>query len=527
MAGPTEIWTPKFNPWLIAVVVALAAFMEVLDTSIANVALPHMAGNLGASNDESTWVLTSYLVSNAIVLPISGWLAMLLGRKRFFLLCIFLFTLSSLLCGAAPTLGALIVFRVLQGAGGGGLQPMAQAILADTFPPQKRGLAFALYGITAIMAPTIGPTLGGWITDNYSWRWIFYINLPVGVLTLFLVMRIVEDPPYLSRVRSALARVDYIGISLLILGIGALQILLDKGQEEDWFGSRFILTLAVIAVVSLISLVFWEWRYKAPIIDVRMFKSFNFAVSSLMMFILGALLFSSLVMMPQFLQTLMGYTAESAGLVLSGAGLVLLFEMPVVGQLTTKIPAKYIMAFGWLCLAGGMYYSTMRIDLLMSFGSAARLRVAQSFGLAFLFVPITLAAYSGIPPEKGNSVSGLVNFMRNIGSSVGTSMVTTLLARRAQFHQSVLAYNATNYDPAFRNQISAMTKQLVHAGATTPDARAQAYGRVYQSVLSQAQTLAYIDTYMILAVAASIMFVLAFIVRKNDPSGGGAEAAAG
>jgi DHA2 family multidrug resistance protein len=527
MAGPTEIWTPKFNPWLIAVVVALAAFMEVLDTSIANVALPHMAGNLGASNDESTWVLTSYLVSNAIVLPISGWLATLFGRKRFFLLCIFMFTLSSLLCGAAPTLGTLIVFRVLQGAGGGGLQPMAQAILADTFPPQKRGLAFALYGITAIMAPTIGPTLGGWITDNYSWRWIFYINLPVGVLTLFLVMRIVEDPPYLSRARSALARVDYIGISLLILGIGALQILLDKGQEDDWFGSRFILTLAVIAVVSLISLVFWEWRYKAPIIDVRMFKSFNFAVSSLMMFILGALLFSSLVMMPQFLQTLMGYTAQSAGLVLSGAGLVLLFEMPIVGQLTTKIPAKYIMAFGWLCLAGGMYYSTMRVDLLISFRSAATLRVAQSFGLAFLFVPITLAAYSGVAPEKGNSVSGLVNFMRNIGSSVGTSMVTTLLARRAQFHQSVLAYNATNYDPAFRNQISAMTKQLVHAGATIPDAQAQAYGRVYQSVLSQAQTLAYIDTYMILAVAASIMFVLAFIVRKNDPSGGGAEAAAG
>jgi DHA2 family multidrug resistance protein len=527
MASPTEIWKPKFNPWLIAVVVALAAFMEVLDTSIANVALPHMAGNLGASNDESTWVLTSYLVSNAIILPISGWLATLFGRKRFFLLCILLFTLSSLLCGAAPTLAMLIVFRVLQGAGGGGLQPMAQAILADTFPPQKRGLAFALYGITAIMAPTIGPTLGGWITDNYSWRWIFYINLPVGVLTLFLVMRIVEDPPYLSRARSALARVDYIGISLLILGIGALQILLDKGQEEDWFGSRFIVTLAAIAVVSLISLVFWEWRYKAPIIDVRMFKSFNFAVSSLMMFILGALLFSSLVMMPQFLQTLMGYTAESAGLVLSGAGLVLLFEMPIVGQLTTKIPAKYIMAFGWLCLAGGMYYSTMRIDLLMSFRSAATLRVAQAFGLAFLFVPITLAAYSGIAPEKGNSVSGLVNFMRNIGSSVGTSMVTTLLARRAQFHQSVLAYNATNYDPAFRNTISGMTKQLVHAGATAPDARAQAYGRVYQSVLLQAQTLAYIDTYMILAVAASIMFVLAFIVRKNDPSGGGAEAAAG
>ncbi len=526
MAEPPEIWKPKFNPWLIAVVVALAAFMEVLDTSIANVALPHIAGNLGASNDESTWVLTSYLVSNAIVLPISGWFATLFGRKRFFLLCIFMFTLSSLLCGAAPSLGMLIVFRILQGAGGGGLQPMAQAILADTFPPQKRGLAFALYGITAVMAPTIGPTLGGWITDNYTWRWIFYINLPIGILTLFLVMRMVEDPPYLKRVRGAGIRVDYIGIALLALGIGALQVLLDKGQEDDWLGSHFIVALAVISAVSLILLVVWEWRHKAPIIDVRMFKSFNFAVASLMMFMLGVLLFSSLVMMPLFLQTLMGYTAESAGLVLSAASMVILFQMPIVGQLTTKIPAKYIMAFGWLCLALGMYYSTVRIDLLISFKTAAWLRVAQSFGLGFLFVPINLAAFTGIPREKGNSVSGLINFMRNIGSSVGTSMVTTLLARRGQFHQTVLAYHATNYDPAFRNQISGLTQQLVHAGATAPDAKVEAYGRVYQSVLVQSQTLAYIDTYMLLAIAASIMFVLAFIVKRNDPGGGG-EIAAG
>jgi DHA2 family multidrug resistance protein len=521
MAESAEIWKPKFNPWLIAIVVALAAFMEVLDTSIANVALPHMAGNLGASNDESTWVLTSYLVSNAIVLPISGWFAALFGRKRFFLLCIFLFTLSSLLCGAAPTLGILILFRVLQGVGGGGLQPMAQAILADTFPPQKRGLAFALYGITAVMAPTIGPTLGGWITDNYTWRWIFYINLPIGVLTLFLVMRMVEDPPYLSRVKGAGIRVDYMGIALLALGIGALQVMLDKGQEEDWFGSHFIVTLAAVAAVSLISLVFWEWRHKAPIVDVRMFKSFNFAVSCLMMFILGVLLFSSLVMMPQFLQTLMGYTAESAGLVLSGASMVILFQMPIVGQLTTKIPAKYIMAFGWLCLACGMYYSTMRIDLLISFRTAAWLRVGQAFGLGFLFVPINLTAYIGVAREKGNSVSGLVNFMRNIGSSVGTSMVTTLLARRAQFHQSVLADHATNYDPAFRNQLRGLTQQLAHAGATAPDAQMQAYGRIYRSMQVQSQTLAYIDTYMVLAIAASVMFALAFIVRKNDPAAGG------
>jgi DHA2 family multidrug resistance protein len=521
IAGPaTGPWKAKFNPWLIAVVVAMAAFMEVLDTSIANVALPHIAGNLGASNDESTWVLTSYLVSNAIVLPISGWLAGLFGRKRFFILCIFLFTASSMLCGAAPSLGMLILFRILQGAGGGGLQPMAQAILADTFPPHQRGLAFAVYGITAVTAPTIGPTLGGWITDNYTWRWIFYINLPVGLLAMFLAYRMVEDPPYLRRVKGTAVHVDYIGIALLSLGIGALQVLLDKGQEDDWFGSHFIVTLTSIAVVCLVSLVVWEWRHKEPVIDVRLFKYFSFATANLMMFMLGIVLFSSLVMMPQFLQTLMGYTAQTSGMVLSASGLLLLIEMPVVGQLTTKFAAKYIVGVGWLSLAVAMYYSTMRMDLLISFRSAMWLRVAQVAGMGFLFVPISLIAYAEIPPEKGNSVSGLVNFMRNIGSSVGTSMVTTLLARRAQFHQSVLSYHTTSFDPAFQNQVAGLSRQLVHSGISAADAQTHAYGMIYQGMQAQSQTLAYIDTYMVLAVGASIMFLLAFVVRKNDPYAG-------
>ncbi|HEY4363818.1 MAG TPA: DHA2 family efflux MFS transporter permease subunit [Bryobacteraceae bacterium] len=521
MTGVAEPWKPKFNPWAIAIVVAMAAFMEVLDTSIANVALPHLAGDLGASNDESTWVLTSYLVSNAVVLPMSGWLATSFGRKRFFMLCILLFTVTSLLCGIAPSLPMLVFFRVIQGAGGGGLQPMAQAILADTFPPEKRGLAFALYGITAVMAPTIGPTLGGFLTDNYSWRWIFYINLPVGVLALFLVFRMVEDPPYLSERRGAGIKVDYIGIGLLTLAVGALQILLDKGQEEDWFGSHFIVILAVLSFVGFVTLAVWEWHHDAPVVDVRMFKGFNFAVASLMMFSLGVLLFSSLVMMPLFLQTLMGYTAQTAGLVLSGASVIILLEMPIVGQLTTKIPTKYIMAFGWLCLALGMYYSTQRLDLLISFSAASRLRIAQAFGLGFLFVPISLSAYIGVAPEKGNSVSGLINFMRNIGSSVGTSMVTTLLARRAQFHQSSLSYHATNYDPAFRNQIGGLSSQFMHAGSTPPDAQVQAYARAYQSLQIQSQTLAYVDTFMILAIASSVMFLLAFAIKKNDPAARG------
>ena len=517
-----DIWRPRYNPWLIAVVVALAAFMEVLDTSIANVALPYMAGNLGASNDQSTWVLTSYLVSNAIILPMTGWLAGAFGRKRFFMSCLAVFTVSSLLCGFAPTLSFLLLFRVLQGAGGGGLQPMAQAILADTFPPEKRGLAFALYGITAIMAPTIGPTLGGWITFNYSWRWIFFINIPVGVMTWFLVRRFVEDPPYLQRLRGAGVKLDYVGIAFLIFGVGALQILLDKGQEDDWFGSHFITTLIIISAVCLISLVVWEWFAKAPIIDVRMFKNFNFAGASLMMFMLGILLFSSLVLMPQFLQTLLGYTSELAGLALSAGGLVLLIEMPIVGQLTTRIQARRLIAFGWLALSIAMYYSTKRIDLQLSFSAATWLRIAQVIGLGFLFVPITLVAYVGIAPEKNNAVAGIINFMRNMGSSVGTSLVTTLIARRSQFHQLRLVEKARIDNPNFSNAAQSLTRHFVNAGLGRHEAQATAYARIYQSLQAQAATLAYIDTFMALAVAAGIMFFLSFGLRKNDPGGGGA-----
>jgi MFS transporter, DHA2 family, multidrug resistance protein len=519
-APPPEPWKPKFNPWLIGVVVALAAFMEVLDTSIANVALPYIAGSIGASNDESTWVLTSYLVSNAIVLPISGWLAGLFGRKRFFMVCICIFTVASVFCGSAPTLGTLLLFRVLQGIGGGGLQPMAQAILADVFPPAKRGLAFALYGITAIMAPTIGPTLGGWITDNYSWRWIFFINLPVGIITLFLVWRLVEDPPFLQQ-RKTSGRVDFIGISLLALGIGALQVVLDKGQEDDWFGSKFITRLVITSVVCLVALVIWEWFYKTPIIEVRLFKQFNFAAANVMMFLFGVLLFSSLVMMPQFLQTVLGYTAENAGLVLSGGGFVVLLEMPIIGRLTGIYPAKYIIAIGWATLAIGMFASTLRIDTLISFRSAAELRVAQSFGLGLLFVPITMAGYIGMPAEKSNSVAGLINFMRNIGSSVGTSLVTTLLARRSQFHQLVLSQHTTPFDPVLQNQVKALSGRLLHSGASAADAPKLAYGLLYRAVGAQAATLAYIDTFLVLAIMAGIMFVLSFAVRKNDPKAGG------
>src|ERR1700683_971251 len=510
-------WTPKFNPWLIAVVVAMAAFMEVLDTSIANVALPYMAGSLGASNDQSTWVLTSYLVSNAIVLPISGWIAGAIGRKRFFMICLVIFTLSSLLCGIAPSLGTIIFFRILQGAGGGGLQPMAQAILADTFPPEKRGLAFALYGVTAIIAPTIGPTLGGWITVNYTWRWIFFINLPVGILALFLIARLVEDPPWVRRSPGARVKFDYVGISLLTLGVGALQVLLDKGQEDDWFGSHFIFTLAVLAAVGLVSCVVWEWFYKHPIVEVQLFRNLNFLASNGMMFVLGILLFSSLVMMPLFLQSLMGYTAESAGLVLSGGGLLLLFLMPVVGILSAKVQARYLVAFGGVTLSVGMYVSSRQLDLQVSFLSASMLRLAQVFGLAFLFVPINLASYIGMPAEKSSSVAGLVNFMRNIGSSVGTSMVTTLIERRSQVHQVFLASDVSAGRPGLASEVTGLTARLIASGMSAARAAAQANAIVFRDVIAQATTLAYIDTFMILAGASAVIFVLSFGLKKNEP----------
>jgi DHA2 family multidrug resistance protein len=517
--SPTT-WRPTFNPWLIAVIVALAAFMEVLDTSIANVALPYMAGNLGVSNDESTWVLTSYLVSNAIVLPISGWLVTVVGRKRLFMICLFIFTVSSLLCGIAPSLGLLIFFRILQGAGGGGLQPLAQSILADSFPPEKRGLAFAVYGITVIVAPTIGPTLGGWITDNYTWRWIFFINLPVGILALLLVYQFVEDPPWAHRIKDALARIDYIGISLLTLGVGALQVMLDKGQEDDWFGSRFILTFFILAATGLVSLFIWEWWFaKNSVVEVRLFKNLNFLGANVMMFTLGVIYFSSLVLMPQYLQTLMGYTAESSGFVLTAGSAVLLFTMPLIGVLSGKFQARYLIAFGWLSLVLGFYYSAVRLDLDISFGVASVIRVVQVIGLPFLFVPINLASYVGMPPEKSSSVSGLINFMRNMGSSVGTSLVTTLIARRAQVHQLYLVGHVGSGNTTLAGAVAALAARLTASGVNAERAMTQAYALIYRTVIAQANTLAYIDTFFVLTAGAAIMFLLSFALKKNDPSG--------
>lgn len=511
------VWRPKVNPWIIGVVVSLAAFMEVLDTSIANVALPHIAGSLGASNSESTWVLTSYLAANAIVLPIAGWLTDLFGRKRFFMLCIAMFTASSFLCGIAPSLGFLLLFRVLQGAFGGGLQPMAQAILKDTFPPQQQGLAFALYGVTAIVGPAVGPALGGWLTDNYSWHWIFYINVPTGVLALALVQQLVQDPP--SSMKRVIGRLDYVGFSLLAIGIAALQIVLDKGQEDDWFSSHFILSLAIISAVCLTSLVIWEWFHENPIVDVRLFKNMNFAAANVMMFMVGIVLYASAVLVPQMLQTLMGYTAELAGLVLSGGAAVLLLTIPFVGKLTDRYPAKYLTAVGWLMMAVAMYVSIRGTDLQMSFSAATMLRIYQSIPTGLLFVPITVAAYVGLSADKSNAASGLVNFMRNMGGSVGTSIVATVVARRSQFHQSILAQHTSSW--RFRVLGEGLAQQLNHAGIGIHEAQLRAMAGLSQFVQVQAATLSYLDLYWILTVVSAVMFALSFLLKKNTPGEGG------
>jgi DHA2 family multidrug resistance protein len=512
---PIPDWKPKYNPWLVAIVVAIASFMEVLDTSIANVALPHIAGNLGASQDQATWVLTTYLVANAIVLPITGWISSAVGRKRFFLICIGLFAASSLLCGLAPTMPVLLLARALQGAGGGGLQPMSQAIMADSFPPRLRGAAFALYGITVLVAPALGPTLGGWITDNYSWRWIFLINLPVGLLALGLIYKLVEDPPFLRRFKPGEMHLDAVGLSLLVLGVASLQIFLDKGQEDDWFGSSFIASLVVISVVCLCTLVVWEWRHKDPLVDVRLFTSFNFSGVSLMMFLAGAVAFSSTVLMPQFLQVLAGYSAQQAGLVVSAGAAILFLTMPLVAALTAKVPAKYVIAFGWLLSAAGLYLSTRLLTLGVSFAVACGIMLLQYAPLGFIFVPAITASYFGVEPGKSDAVSGLTNFVRNIGSSFGASLVTTILARRQQFHMARLTEQFSPGAPALNIAFQTLASRAHGIGGA--GGQTMGLALVYRFLMGQAAGLSFIDTYVALGAASAAMFFLSFLLKSNDP----------
>jgi DHA2 family multidrug resistance protein len=522
--GDQAKWRPRVNPWLIAMTVALAAFMEVLDTSIANVALPHIAGDLGASTDQGTWVLTSYLVANAIVLPLGGWASNVMGRKNFFLLCITIFTVASFLCGIAPSLPILLLCRVLQGAGGGGLQPMAQAIMADSFDEHKRGQAFALYGLVAVLAPSIGPTLGGWITDNYTWRWIFYINIPVGILAYILTTRLVDDPPWIKPDRKHLMNMDYLGLAFLALAMGGLQIALDKGEENDWFSSGFIQFFAAMFVLGMIGLIWWELKKKDPLINLRVFKYKNFAICAFLMMLVGGVLNASTVLQPQFLQQLLGYTATNAGLALTAGGFSLVVVMPFAGWATGKFPARNIAAVGFAFFAFSFWFSTTQLSLDMSFGNASLLRVIQLAPIPFCFIPITTAAYIGIPKEQSNQVAGLINFVRNIGGSIFIAITGAAVTNRSLYHQAQLQNNMSSLNIPFQQYSKGVGAAL---GQTFGKANGQSMGAaaIYQQLQQQAGMLGYQDVYKLLFWMALGMVGFAFMLNKNKPgagAGGGA-----
>jgi DHA2 family multidrug resistance protein len=516
-------WKPRVNPWLIAMTVALAAFMEVLDTSIANVALPHIAGNLGASTDEGTWVLTSYLVSNAIVLPMGGWASSVLGRRNFFVLCIIIFTVSSFLCGAALSLPMLLVFRVLQGAGGGGLQPMAQAIMADSFEPQKRGQAFALYGLVAVLAPSIGPTLGGWITDNFSWRWIFYINIPVGILAFFLVTRLVEDPPWIKADHSRFFKMDYVGLAFLTIAMGGMQIMLDKGEEDAWFASNFIRFFAFLFIGGMIALVWWEWRQKDPLINLKVFRFKNFAICCFLMMLVGGVLNANTVLQPQFMQHLLGWTATTAGLALTAGGVTLIIVMPLAGIATSKISARYLTAFGFI-----LFIITFRIaaevtTLDMTFAQASWLRVVQMIPLPFCFISITTAAYVGMPKEDSNQVAGLINFARNIGGSVLIAVTNAQVTSRSMWHEQHLQGAMGPGSIGYQQQLSGLTS-FFSRGFGGPNGAGMALATIYNQLNQQAGVQGYQDVYMELSYMSIFLVLLAFMLSKNKPGaapGGG------
>jgi DHA2 family multidrug resistance protein len=516
---------PEINPWLIAITVTMATFMEVLDTSIANVALPHIAGNLGATTDEATWVLTSYLVANAIILPLSAWLSELIGRKRFYMLCVALFTCSSFLCGFAPNLATLVFFRVLQGLGGGGLQPSEQAILADTFPPAKHGMAFAVYGFAVVAAPAIGPTLGGFITDNMSWRWIFYINIPIGILSLIMTSRLVHDPVHHLSPEQRLAkrkdfRVDYIGLGLIAVGLGCLQFMLDKGQRDDWFESPLIRCMAVIAVITLIAAILWEWNVKYPIVDLRLFKDRNFAIASAILFMIGLVLFSSTVLLPLMLQELFGYTALEAGIVLSPGAVVIMLAMPIVGFLLTRVDPRWLIMFALCVCSLGLFLMT-GFTTQTDIKTFILYRCIQAGALGFLFVPVNTAMYAYIPPGKNNNASALVNLARNVGGSVGISLVTTFLDRRQQFHQSRLAEHVTPFSSAYRHMSAAMSGYFRTYVGTTSAANRLSLAVIYQSIQQQAGMLSYLDCFLVLAFVFMLLIPFVFLIKPIRHKGGG------
>ena len=520
------------NPWVVALTVTLATFMELLDTSIANVSLPHIAGGLGRSYDEVTWILTTYLVANAVVLPMSAWLSRVIGRKNYYLLCVALFTATSLLCGIAPSLEVMLVARVLQGIGGGGLAPVEQAILVDTFPAHKRASAFALYTVAIVTAPAIGPVLGGWITDNYNWRWVFLINIPIGLLSMYLTTRFVHDPPTFAQERKSIRdekgrlRVDGMGIGLIALGSAALEILLDRGQIDDWFGSRFISWMFAIAILCLGSAVIWELRQKDPVIEFRLLRSRNFAIANLLYFVFGFGLFASTTMIPQILQTLYGYRAVDAGLVLGPGAFVITLLAPVGAQLVQRkvVQAKYLLTAAETIVALSFFqYSNFTLDT--DYAHYAWARALQGLGYAFYFVPLSVIAYSQLKPGENNKASSITNFFRNWGGSFGIAFASTLEERRQNFHQSTVGGNLPPSTPWLQQQVERTAGYLQAHGFSHADAMSAAYERVYHQLQAQTQLLAFMDVFHVLGLITLIVAPIVLFTAKFRIGGGGASEA--
>jgi DHA2 family multidrug resistance protein len=522
-AAAATAWTPersvagKRNPWTIIAVISIATFMVVLDTSIANVALAHIAGSLSTSYDQATWVITSFLIANAVIIPISGWLADVMGRKRYYMMSVALFTFSSFLCGIAPNLTVLVLARILQGIGGGGLSPVEQSMMVDTFPPKKRGAAFAAYGVVVIVGPIFGPTLGGWITDNYSWHWVFLINVPIGLLSLFLVNIFVDEPPALKKLRHSLLKgglkVDFIGFALIALFLGCLEVTLDRGQREDWFSSPLIVSFAAMAVLGLVIFIPWELSRKDPIVRIRLYGQRNFLIANIFMTMMGVILFGTTQFIPQLLQEVLGYTATNAGLALTMGGLATLLMMPLAGFLTGRVDARILIGVA-IAVQGIALWNMSTLNTQMSFDDAAVARMIQSMGLPFLFVPITNIAYVGLDPRDNNQASALMNVSRNLGGTFGISLVQTMLIQRSQTHQAQYVERLNPLNPNYVSSLHSMAQALMARGLTEAQAMRAASGLLYRTLETQANMLSYVDVFHFLMWLVFAAVPLVFLMHK-------------
>lgn len=503
---------------LVVIILTIASFMETLDTSIANVSLPNIIGNLSAAPEEGGWIISSYLIANAVVIPISGWLATYFGRKNFYMTCVVIFVAASFLCGIAWSIESLVFFRVLQGLGGGSLVPLEQAFIADIVPPEKRGMAFSIYGLALVTAPIIGPTVGGWITDNYSWHWIFFINIPIGILSLFLTWNFVREPQSTTEERGKLKKenfkIDWVGLILFVVGIGALTIVLEKGNREDWFESEFIVFFAAVAFAALLVGTTWEMYQKNPAVDVRLLANRSVASGAIMMFFVAFIVYGSLVYVPQMAQSVFGYDATTAGLIMSPGGFITLLLMPTVGFLIKKIEARILIIVGLLFSAGALWHLTS-LSLHIGFEELRWARIYQSFATAFLFVPVTTAAFRGVPPGKTDNASALISLAVNLGGSFGIALLATFLSRQTQSHTAALSVNASEYNPNYVQWIERMTQTLQQQGLKLVDAASQARAMMWDEIRQQAAMLAYLDLFFLLMVLVLTMIPLVFLFKSE------------